>query len=102
MLHRGQKLLVYDKRTCAKISAYVLSDTKIAVGADVWRMGNRIDICEYPFSILSRREFFENYKIDNERNSLKPWTPRKIYYFDEHGNPESPGIDIAEEVGCLL
>ena len=58
-MKRGDKLLVTRRNSTSyeKTSAFVLSPYKVAVGTDVWRMGNKMDFCSYPFEILDTKKF---------------------------------------------
>lgn len=56
------KFIIYDPETGKKECAIVFANGKIFVGADVWRMSNTSDICEYPFRQISEWELETKYE----------------------------------------
>lgn len=67
-----QKYFAADKETGKRTTAITLSRGRVAIGQDVWRMSNKADMCEYPYKILSKEEFFMFYTREEPTNFLSP------------------------------
>ena len=65
---KAEKFVVVDPDTGEKTCAIIFTNGKIFVGADVWRMSNPYDICEYPYKQISDQElatYKKEYPVSN-------------------------------------
>lgn len=56
---KAEKLLAKNKNTGKMETAIIFISGKTYVGADVWRMSNRADFCEYDFKAYKNRRMAE-------------------------------------------